>query len=86
MRVAMPKINRETLAPIPMAIPPITIQHEIVAYIEWEAAKIDSAIALVKRAVTLVQEHRSALITAAVTGQVDVNTYHSNKQPVEVSA
>ncbi len=88
MRVAMPKVNRETLAAIPMAIPPVSKQREIVAYINLTTSEVDRTISVVNRAIALVQEHRSALITAAVTGQIDVTTYRSAKpQPaVELPA
>lgn len=54
------------------AVPPIAEQRAIVKFIERETAKIDSLIAKVEQAIERLQEYRTALITAAVTGKIDV--------------
>lgn len=79
MRVAMPKINREMLAAVPVPLPPPEEQDGIVSYIGDRVAAIDKMKARVEVATYLVKEHRSALITAAVTGQIDVRTYRSQE-------
>ena len=71
-RVAMPKINRESLKEVMLAVPPIGEQQSIVAFIDTETAKLDSLTAEAQRAIDLLQERRTALISAAVTGQIDV--------------
>lgn len=53
-------------------LPPLDEQRRIVECLDEETAKIDSLIAEAERFVQLSRERRSALITAAVTGQVDV--------------
>ncbi|MEU6005941.1 restriction endonuclease subunit S [Streptomyces sp. NPDC047453] len=53
-------------------LPPLDEQRRIVEYLDEETAKIDSLIAETERFVQLSKERRSALITAAVTGQIDV--------------
>ena len=52
--------------------PPIPEQAEIVAFIERESRKLDSAISKVEDAVERLNEYRTALISAAVTGKIDV--------------
>ena len=47
-------------------------QDEIVAYLDSETAKFDTLTAEANRAIELLQERRSALISAAVTGKIDV--------------
>jgi type I restriction enzyme S subunit len=47
-------------------------QRLIAAYLDERTAQIDTLIAETERFIELAQERRSALITAAVTGQVDV--------------
>jgi type I restriction enzyme S subunit len=47
-------------------------QRRIVAYLDDETAKIDRLIAETERLIELARERRAALITAAVTGQIDV--------------
>jgi type I restriction enzyme S subunit len=53
-------------------LPPLDEQRRIVEYLDEETAKIDSLIAETERFVQLSTERRSALITAAMTGQIDV--------------
>ncbi|WAX77031.1 restriction endonuclease subunit S [Streptomyces sp. KMM 9044] len=53
-------------------LPPLDEQRRIVAYLDDETAKIGALIAETERFIELSRERRSALITAAVTGQIDV--------------
>lgn len=53
-------------------LPPLDEQRRIVTHLDEETAKIDALIAESKRLVELARERRTALITAAVTGQIDV--------------
>jgi type I restriction enzyme S subunit len=55
-------------------VPPIHEQDEIVARIRSEAAKLDALIAKVREAIERLQEFRAALISAAVTGKIDVRS------------
>jgi type I restriction enzyme S subunit len=47
-------------------------QHDISVFLDRETAKFDALIAEAERAITLLQERRTALISAAVTGKIDV--------------
>lgn len=53
-------------------LPPVSEQDRIVAHIRHETARIDALVAKVREAIGRLKEYRSALITAAVTGQIDV--------------
>jgi len=53
-------------------LPPLPEQRAIAAHLERETAKIDRLVAKVEEAVERLQEYRTALITAAVTGKIDV--------------
>jgi type I restriction enzyme S subunit len=44
----------------------------IASFLEAETTKINELTAEVQRAIDLLQERRTALISAAVTGQIDV--------------
>jgi type I restriction enzyme S subunit len=57
---------------IKIALPPLQEQDEILASIGHETAKLDSLIAEVEIGISLLQERRTALISAAVTGRFDV--------------
>ncbi|WFP49396.1 restriction endonuclease subunit S [Methylomonas sp. EFPC3] len=52
--------------------PPFQEQTVIAAYLDRETAKIDRLVEKVETAINRLQEYRSALITAAVTGKIDV--------------
>lgn len=60
------------IAKLVMAVPPLTEQAEIVAFVEDETRRLEVLAADAQRAITLLTERRSALIAAAVTGQIDV--------------
>lgn len=60
------------VAKLMMALPPLIEQEAIIAFVDREAAKLDTLKAEAERATTLLKERRSALIAAAVTGQIDV--------------
>ena len=47
-------------------------QRRIATYLDEQTAKIDTLIAETERFIELARERRAALITAAVTGQIDV--------------
>jgi type I restriction enzyme S subunit len=47
-------------------------QRAVVEFLEAETAKLDTLQAEAQKAITLLQERRSSLISAAVTGQIDV--------------
>jgi type I restriction enzyme S subunit len=51
---------------------PLEEQSRIAAYLDEQTAKIDALIAETERFIEISRERRSALITAAVTGQIDV--------------
>ena len=55
-----------------ICIPPLPEQAAIAAYLDAETAKLDALVRKVEEAVERLQEYRTALITAAVTGKIDV--------------
>lgn len=52
--------------------PPLPEQAAIAAYLDEETGKLDALVGKVEEAVERLQEYRTALITAAVTGKIDV--------------
>ncbi|MEV8479111.1 restriction endonuclease subunit S [Streptomyces sp. NPDC051173] len=70
--VTMESLRRPLLAGFPVAVPPSDEQTRIVGYLDEQTAKIDQLIAETERFIELSQERRAALITAAVTGRIDV--------------
>ncbi len=72
-RVAMPKINRETLTSLHLPIPPLSEQAAIVQHLDEATAIIYAAIARARRQIELLQEYRTRLISDVVTGKLDVS-------------
>lgn len=68
----MPNLNSSIVARLRLPCPDVPLQHKIVNHLDHETAQIDQLIAKVERHVELAKERRSALITAAVTGQIEV--------------
>lgn len=57
---------------VPVYLPSVAEQREIAARLNAETARIDGLITLTERSIDLLREKRAALITAAVTGKIDV--------------
>lgn len=74
IRINQWRIEPERFLNIPVLLPPMDEQRAIVAHIAREAAKLDAVRAATERTIALLKERRSALIAAAVTGQIDVGT------------
>jgi type I restriction enzyme S subunit len=70
--VSVPHISPEQIYNFVIPVPPIREQQEISAFIGNESSKFDDLVAEAQRAIDLLQERRSALISAAVTGKIDV--------------
>ena len=55
-----------------VAKPPIREQRNIARFLDAESTRTDTLITEAQRATPLLPERRTALLTAAVTGQIDV--------------
>ncbi|MEZ5254608.1 MAG: restriction endonuclease subunit S [Microthrixaceae bacterium] len=66
------RINVSQIRALPVPLPPLDEQRRIVAELDEVTAKIDTLIAEAERFIELSKERRSALITAAVTGQIEI--------------
>lgn len=64
--------NWETFARVPLAMPNLDAQKAFVAEFTARAKLVDALIAKTEEHIVLAKERRAALITAAVTGQIDV--------------
>jgi type I restriction enzyme S subunit len=56
------------------SLPPVKEQTAIVEFLDKESAKTDSLIAKIGEGIEKLKEYRAALISAAVTGKIDVRT------------
>ena len=71
----MPRVNWEYFSSMSIPLPPKHEQIQISNYLVTAIEEMDELIATSINAVDLLEERRSALISAAVTGQIDVRNY-----------
>lgn len=69
---SMLNIGQGTILDLAIPVPPLDEQAAIVSDLAIEAAKIDELVAEAETATAVLQERRTALISAAVTGKIDV--------------
>ncbi len=69
---AQPALSLGGMNTLSCVQPPLPEQAAIAAYLDEETAKLDALVGKVEEAVERLQEYRTALITAAVTGKIDV--------------
>ena len=65
-------IYSDTISNLYIPVPPVSEQHAIVSFLNRETSKIDTLVSESESAIELLKEHRSALITNAVTGKINV--------------
>jgi type I restriction enzyme S subunit len=68
----MDNLNTTILSRVPVPVPPLGEQSMIAAFLDRETAKLDALTAEAQSAIALLQERCTALISAAVTGKIDV--------------
>ena len=66
------RLYPEGLFEVSFPVPPLREQEEMVAQIGRETSQLDHLRSATEKSITLLKERRSALITAAVTGQTNV--------------
>jgi type I restriction enzyme S subunit len=69
------EITLDSLRRLTFAVPPLHEQKEIMVYLNAECKALDDLTLNSRMACALLQERRSALISAAVTGQIDVRGF-----------
>jgi type I restriction enzyme S subunit len=74
----MDNLNTQILGAIKLPLPNLAEQTAIVEFLATELLKSDTLTAEAQRAIDLLQERRTALISAAVTGQIDVRQHPKN--------
>lgn len=65
--------NISTMAELPLPVPPVRVQEEIVHRLCQRTGALDEVHRRLNCQIDLLQEHRQALITAAVTGELEVS-------------
>jgi type I restriction enzyme S subunit len=68
----MKNLNTSIIGLIPLPVPPTKEQETIAAFLDRETTRIDALVTKVRNAIEGLKELRIALISAAVTGKIDV--------------
>jgi type I restriction enzyme S subunit len=68
----MDNLNTEIMSQIPILLPPLDEQIFIVGEIERHVQQIDNLKTKIQKSIDRLKEYRTALISAAVTGKIDV--------------
>ncbi len=69
------QLSLDDIRTMPIPFPPIFEQRALIDEIERQVAQVESLASEAVLAVALLQERRAALISAAVTGQIDVRVH-----------
>jgi type I restriction enzyme S subunit len=72
--VTRASLSQGLLQSLPVPLPPINVQQKIAAYLDQKEARFTELVSETERSITLLKEKRLALITAAVTGKIDVRS------------
>ncbi len=78
-------VNQQGFENLPVIIPPEHEQEEICFYVEKNSSKFDALIAQCEITIHLLQERRTALISAAVTGKIDVQHWQPNHSTIHLA-
>jgi type I restriction enzyme S subunit len=70
-----PNINQEKIRSIKIPAPPLPEQQKIAQFLDRETSKIDNLITKTRTSIDHLKEYRTALISAAVTGKIDVREH-----------
>jgi type I restriction enzyme S subunit len=68
----MENLNTETLGRIRLPLPPVSEQKAILEYVHEVSGQFAALVDAAESGISLITERRSALISAAVTGKIDV--------------
>jgi len=68
-------MNVDYVRRVRVTIPPLDEQYAISVHVATESQRFEDLVAEADRTISLLQERRSALISAAVTGQIDVRGF-----------
>jgi type I restriction enzyme S subunit len=82
---AQPGLSADLLGNLKVPVPPPAEQAAIAALLNRQTGKIDALAGVAERTVSLLQERRAALISAAVTGKIDVRGLVTEAESMEVA-
>jgi type I restriction enzyme, S subunit len=68
----LPIFDQSEVGYLPFTAPSLEEQQAIVSFLDGAMTKIDAMIAKIREGIEKLKEYRTALISAAVTGKIDV--------------
>lgn len=71
---SMQNISCDDILNLPVSLPPLDRQRDIVQRLGTQTARLDALVVKARELITVMKERRSALVSAAVTGQLDVDS------------
>ena len=77
---ALPSMTQENLLELGFVIPPFDEQEEICQHLSNKLKMFSNLVNKAQQAIQLMQERRTALISAAVTGKIDVRGWQAAEQ------
>ena len=83
---AQPKLTAEALGAVRIPLPPLNERLAIANYIEKQTVALTQLMAKALHSITLMREHRQALISATVTGKIDVRNLVSDEEVAALDA
>lgn len=79
LKSAVPGIDRNDIHVVEVVVAPVEHQIDIIGYLDKVVEVVDRLVAVARTSISLMQERRSALISAAVTGKIDVRGWEPPK-------
>ena len=82
---ANPTLNRNLIHPVKTPCPLVEEQVQIVDYLDSVTTSINHQTETINLAIAKLKEYRTALITNAVTGKIDVRDVILETEPMEAA-
>lgn len=77
--IMQPSLRFEDLNKFKVPLPPKDEQEAITRFLDFKIAQIDTQVEKIREAISKLVEYRSALITCAVTGKIDVRGFKASQ-------
>lgn len=75
MGIGVPDLGLSEIGRFPITVPPLEEQRQLVDYLDTQNIELRELVFKVQSAIDRLQEYRTALISAAVTGKIDVRSH-----------
>lgn len=79
----MPTLTQETISNFKIFVPPLKEQAKIIEFLDKLTNDVNEVIKKAESQIMLLDTYRSSLITAAVTGQIDVSDWKEAEEELE---